>query len=92
MAVMQMGLGCVQSALERHCTHPSAGSHFRLPPHWSVPFTPQMALPALTPLPLEPPHEIATAATAKNQTREAFFIAPYLRPPITPESVPDGKR
>lgn len=34
-----------QLVLERHPTQPSVGSHTCCAPHWSVPFTPQTALP-----------------------------------------------
>ena len=63
-----MGVGCEQSELASHSTHPSVGSHFWLPRHWLVPLTPQSALPAGRPLPLAPLHAInaATAAAATN--------------------------
>ena len=62
--VTQIGMGCAQSEFAWHCTHPSVGSHFWVPRHWLVPFTPQSALPGRSPLLLAPLHAISAAIAA----------------------------
>ena len=77
--VTQIGVGCAQSRFSSHSTHPSVGSHFWLARHWSVPLTPQSALPGPSPLLLAPLHAISAAtATAAKKPQGALALLMVL--------------
>jgi len=62
------GVDPAQSVSRTQSTQPSAASHFWLPRHCTVPFTPQSAVPLPNPLLLAPPQAMtaATSAAAKK--------------------------